>query len=292
MRFSYAESMIDPTFYGPLAQAAEDAGYDSMVIPDSICYPQESHSVYPYNPDGTREFLDGKPFIDPFVLMGALAAQTQRLLFATFVLKLPVRAPVLVAKQATSLAVLSGNRLRLGVGVSPWEEDFDITGVPYARRGRRTDEAIDIVRGLGSGEYFEYHGEIYDLPSCKLSPVPTEPVPILIGGHSDAALRRAAQRGDGWMHAGGGPEDLPTMMARLAELRAEAGRDHLPFELHVASLDAYSADGIARLEDQGVTDVIVGFRWAYVEGPDTEALQTKLDNLRRYADDVIAKVKN
>jgi len=292
MRFSYAESMIDPTFYGPLAQAAEDAGYDSMVIPDSICYPQESHSVYPYNPDGTREFLDGKPFIDPFVLMGALAAQTQRLLFATFVLKLPVRAPVLVAKQATSLAVLSGNRLRLGVGVSPWEEDFDITGVPYARRGKRTDEAIDIVRGLGSGEYFEYHGEIYNLPSCKLSPVPTEPVPILIGGHSDAALRRAAQRGDGWMHAGGGPEDLPTMMARLAELRAEAGRDHLPFELHVASLDAYSADGIARLEDQGVTDVIVGFRWAYVEGPDTEALQTKLDNLRRYADDVIAKVKN
>ena len=82
------------------------------------------------------------------------------------------------------------------------------------------------------------------------------------------------------------------MMARLAELRAEAGRDHLPFELQVASLDAYSADGIARLEDQGVTDVIVGFRWAYVEGPDTEALQTKLDNLRRYADDVIAKVKN
>lgn len=291
MRFSYAESMIDPTFYGPLARAAEDAGYDSMVIPDSICYPKEATSVYPYNPDGTREFLDGKPFIDPFVLMASLAAQTERLRFATFVLKLPVRAPVLVAKQATSLAVLTGNRLRLGVGVSPWEEDFAVTGVPYTRRGKRTDEAIDIVRGLGSGEYFEYHGEIYDIPALKLNPVPTEPVPILVGGHSEAALRRAATRGDGWMHAGGGPEDLPTMMARLAELRREAGRDHLPFELHVASLDAYSADGIARLEEQGVTDVIVGFRWVYAEGPDTETLQTKLDNLRRYGEDVIAKVK-
>ena len=134
MRFSYAESMTDPTFYGPLARAAEEAGYDSMVIPDSICYPRHSESVYPFNPDGTREFLEDKPFLEPFSLIPALGAVTSRLRFVTFVLKLPVRNPVLVAKQATSTAVLTGGRLVLGVGSSPWREDYEVLGVPWERR--------------------------------------------------------------------------------------------------------------------------------------------------------------
>ena len=119
MRFSYAESMTDPSSYVPLARAAEEAGYDSMVVPDSICYPRHSDSVYPFNPDGTREFLEDKPFLEPFSLIPALGAVTQRLRFVTFVLKLPVRNPVLVAKQATSTAVLTGGRLLLGVGHQP-----------------------------------------------------------------------------------------------------------------------------------------------------------------------------
>src|SRR5215475_3778319 len=171
--------MIDPSFYIPLAQAAEAAGYDSMVIPDSICYPEQATSTYPYSPDGTREFLDGKPFLEPFSLIPALAAVTKRLAFTTFVLKLPVRNPVLVAKQATSVAVLTGNRLLLGVGLSPWREDYDVLGVPWERRGRRMDEEIAIIRGLAGGEYFEYHGDLFDIPPVKLSPVPTAPIPIL-----------------------------------------------------------------------------------------------------------------
>src|SRR6201984_2544433 len=105
--------MTEPLFYAPLAVAAEDAGYDSMVVPDSICYPRHSASVYPFNPDGTREFLEDKPFLEPFSLIPALGAVTQRLRFVTFVLKLPVRNPVLVAKQATSVAVLTGDPLSL-----------------------------------------------------------------------------------------------------------------------------------------------------------------------------------
>jgi alkanesulfonate monooxygenase SsuD/methylene tetrahydromethanopterin reductase-like flavin-dependent oxidoreductase (luciferase family) len=163
VRFCYAESMTSPSFYGPLAQAAEDSGYDAMVVPDSICYPERSDSVYPFNPDGTREFLEDKPFLEPFSLIPALGAVTQRLRFVTFVLKLPVRNPVLVAKQATSTAVLTGNRLVLGVG------------------------------------------------------------------------------------------------------------------------------GVRRLEEQGVTDVIVGFRWPYQVGPDLEPLNEKIAKLRRFADHVIAK---
>jgi probable F420-dependent oxidoreductase len=289
MRFSYAESMTDPSYYLPLARAAEEAGYDSMVVPDSICYPEVSDTTYPFNPDGTREFLDGKPFLEPFSLIPAMGAVTETLRFVTFVLKLPIRHPVLVAKQASSTAVLTNNRLLLGVGTSPWPEDYAICDVPWERRGKRMDEQIDVLRGLMAGGYFEYHGEVFDLPSIKMSPTPTKPVPIFIGGHHEAALRRAAISGDGWLHGGGDPDDLPHLLKRLAELRQQHGTENKPFEVHVISLSAYTVDGVRQLEDLGVTDVIVGFRWPYDAAPDTEALQTKIDNLRRFSDDVIDK---
>jgi probable F420-dependent oxidoreductase len=290
VRFSYAEAMTDPANYLPLARAVEDAGYSSFIIPDSICYPEESDSTYPYNPDGTREFLEDKPFIEPFSLIPAMATVTETLRFTTFVVKLPIRHPVLVAKQASSVAVLSGNRFGFGVGTSPWPDDYEICDVPWERRGTRMDEMLDIIRGLTAGGYFGYDGEIFQLRAVKMSPVPTEPIPILIGGHGEAALRRAATRGDGWMHAGGDPDELARCLDRLAELRAEAGRDHLPFEVHVISLDAWSPDGVKRLEELGVTDAIVGFRDAYQTGPDTQPLQEKIDLLRQFADDVIARV--
>jgi alkanesulfonate monooxygenase SsuD/methylene tetrahydromethanopterin reductase-like flavin-dependent oxidoreductase (luciferase family) len=290
MRFSYAESMVDPSFYLPLARGAEEAGYDGMVVPDSICYPEESDSTYPFSPDHTREFLDDKPFIEPFSLIPAMGAVTERIRFITFVLKLPMRHPLLVAKQATSVAVMTDNRLVLGVGSSPWPEDYELCDIPWEGRGPRMDEAVDIVRGLSAGGYFEYHGDVYDLRSVKLSPTPTKPLPILIGGHATPALRRAA-RSDGWLHGGGDPADLPGLLERLRQLREEEGTADRPFEVHVISVDAYTVDGIRRLEEQGVTDVIVGFRWPYAVGPDTEVLQTKLDNLRRFADDVMAKVR-
>ena len=225
------------------------------------------------------------------MLVAALGAVTSRLRFVTFVVKLPIRHPVMVAKQAASVAVLTGGRFLFGVGTSPWPEDYALLDVPWERRGRRMDECIDIIRGLTAGGYFEYHGEVYDVPSVKMAPVPAAPVPILVGGHGEAALRRAATVGDGWMHGGGDPADLPGLLERLGQLRAEAGRQDDPFETHVISLDAYSVDGVRRLEDAGITDVVVGFRWPYVVGPDVEPLQAKLDNLRRFADTVISKVK-
>jgi probable F420-dependent oxidoreductase len=290
MRFSYAESMVDPSYYLPLARAAEEAGYDSFVVPDSICYPEVSDTTYPFNPDGSREFLDDKPFLEPFALIPAMGAVTDRIRFVTFVIKLPIRHPVLVAKQITSTAVLTDDRLVLGVGTSPWPEDYEITGVPWARRGKRMDEMITVMRGLMAGGYFEFHGEIFDVPSIKMCPTPRRPVPILIGGHHEAALKRAAVDGDGWLHGGGDPADLPGLLDRLAILRKEHGTEDKPFEVHVISLDAYTPDGVHRLEELGVTDVIVGFRWPYGVEQDTEPLQTKIDNLRRFADDVIAKV--
>lgn len=287
MRFTYAEAMTDPSYYIPLAKAAEAAGYHSMSIPDSIAYPFESDSKYPYTPDGNREFLDGKAFIETFVLIAALGAVTTTLRFTPFVVKLPIRPPALVAKQAGSLAAMIDNRLALGVGTSPWPEDYELMGVPFARRGKRMDECIEIIQGLTTGDYFEFHGEFYDIPKTKMAPAPSQPIPILIGGHAEAALRRAA-RHDGWMHGGGDPAELDGLITRLQQLREEEGRTG-PFEIHVISVDGFTLDGIKRLEDKGVTDVIVGFRVPYIMGPDTEPLDTKIRNLERFAEHVIAK---
>ncbi|AGZ50415.1 LLM class flavin-dependent oxidoreductase [Mycobacterium kansasii] len=289
MRFSYAEALTNPAFYIPLAQAAEAAGYSSMTIADSLAYPYQSDSKYPYTPDGNREFLEDKEVIETFVLTAALGAVTTTLRFNFFVLKLPVRPPALVAKQAGSLAALIGNRVGLGVGTSPWPEDYELMGVPFAKRGKRIDECIEIVKGLTTGDYFEFHGDFYDIPKTKMSPAPTQPIPILVGGHADAALRRAA-RLDGWMHGGGtSAEELDRLIARVKRFRDEQGKTG-PFEIHVISMDAYTTDGVKRLEDKGVTDVIVGFRWPYVKGPDTEPLEQKIRHLERYAEKVIAKV--
>jgi probable F420-dependent oxidoreductase len=286
MRFSYAESMCDPTQYLPLAKAAEEAGWTSFIVPDSICYPETSASRYPYTPDGDRRFLEDKPFIEPFSLIPAMGAVTQRLRFTTFVVKLPIRHPVLVAKSAASVAVLTVNRFGFGVGLSPWPEDFAVCGQDWRTRGKRMDEMIAIIRGLTAGDYYEFRGKYYQIPRIKMCPVPTAPIPILIGGHSEPALRRAARIGDGWMHAGSG--DVAHMIRRLTELRKEYGRDREPFEVHAISFDAYSVDGVRRLEELGVTDVIVGFRNVY--DTDTMTLPQKIDAMRYYAADVIAKV--
>ena len=229
MRFSYAEPMIDPSFYAPLAAAAEQAGYDSMVIPDSIMYPAESDSTYPYTDDGNREFLEGKPFIEPFTLIPFLAAVTEKLRFTTFVVKLPIRNPVIVAKQVTSLGVITGDRFGFGVGTSPWPEDYSATDSPWKRRGARMNEMIEIINGFASGEYFEYHGEFYDLDAMKMCPVPEQRVPILIGGLSSAALRRAGSVGDGWVALQPAeaidPESLVAPISSVHSHAEEAGRD-------------------------------------------------------------------
>ena len=289
MRFTYAESMTDSSFYIPLAQAAERAGFDAMTIADSVAYPLESDAKYPYTPDGDREFLDGKEMIEAFVLASALSAVTTTLHFNFFVLKLPIRPPALVAKQAGSVAAMFGNRLGLGVGTSPWPEDYDLMGVPFARRGKRMDECIEIIRGLTTGEYFEFHGEFYDIARTKMTPAPSRPIPILIGGHADLALRRAS-RNDGWMHGGGPAEELDDLLAKLQEYRRAEGRTGDDYQVHVISMDAYKPDGIRRLEDKGVTDVMVGFRLPYIIGPDTEPLENKIRNLEKYADKVISKM--
>lgn len=288
MRFSLAETMCAPEQYVPLARAAEEVGFYAYTLPDSIAYPEVSDSKYPYTPDGNRNFLEDKPFIDPFCLASLLGNVTQKLRFHTFVVKLPIRHPVLVAKQLGSVATLTNNRFSFGIGLSPWPEDYRLVNVPWEGRGKRMDEMMEIIRGLLRGGFYSFEGKHFTIESIKMCPVPTKPVPLLIGGHSDAALERAARFGDGWMHGGGSAEELKALIGKLQELRKKHGTDKAPFEIHAISLDAYKVDGVKRLEDMGVTDLVVGFRKAYE--PDRMPLEHKLVAIRRYGDSIISKV--
>lgn len=283
-------SMIDPSYYAPLAQAAEKAGFHSIGLADSICYPRESDSQYPYNADGTREFLENKAFIEPLICSAAMGAVTSTIRFHTAVLKLPIRNPVIFAKEVTSIAAITGGRFDLGVGISPWPDDYEVCGVPWSGRGRRFEECIKIVTALSTGEYVEHHGEFYDFRAIKLQPAAR--VPILIGGHNERSLERAARLGDGWLPAGLSREELQAALDQIADLRKRYERDHLPFVVHAICADAFTADGVRRLAEMGVTHAVGGFSSfnPYGVEVDRESLQDKVDALNRYADEVIAKV--
>jgi probable F420-dependent oxidoreductase len=283
-------SMIDPSYYAPLARAAEEAGFHSIGLADSIFYPRESDSTYPYNFDGTREFLENKPFIEPLICAAAMGAVTSTIRFHTAVLKLPIRNPVIFAKEVTSVSAITGGRFDLGVGISPWPDDYEVCGVPWSGRGRRFEECIQVIQSLATGEYVEHHGEFYDFRPVKLNPGAR--IPILIGGHNERSLDRAARLGDGWLPAGMSLDELASAMARLAELRKRYERDHLPFAVHALGPDAFTADGVRRLSDLGVTHAVGGFSSfnPYGLDQDSETLQAKIDAFKRYSEKVISKV--
>ncbi|MBJ18985.1 MAG: TIGR03619 family F420-dependent LLM class oxidoreductase [bacterium] len=286
MEFQIAESMCDIDHYLPLAQAADEVGFGAFGLGDSIFYPETAEGSYPYTPDGTRTFLDNAKFLDPFQLFAAMSVVTTRLKFAVGVLKLPIRDPVLTAKQVSSLAVLSNERFILGVGLSPWVEDFRACGQNWDSRGPRMDEQIQIIQGLMSGEYFEWKSAYYDIPKIKMCPTPTKCPPIVIGGHSKPAYRRAAQYADGVNFVSLSEEELVERLATVNQLRKEYGRENEPFIVS-AGMPAFTIDEMKRLEEKGVTTLTVGYRNPYE--PDTMKLQDKVDWVRRFGDEVIAK---
>lgn len=288
MKFSYGIAMCEPDHYIPLAQEAEAAGFDYITVPDSICYPQEASSKYPYNDDGSREFLESLPFIESLVAVTAMAAVTKDIRFLTSVYKLAIRQVACVAKQVQSIQALSNNRFDFGVGISPWEEDFAVTGVPWAKRGKRLDEQIEILRGLETGEFYGFEGECHSMPANKMCPVTGTPTPIIIGGHSEPALKRAARIGDGWIAAGGDIPEMQGYITRLTELREEYGTADKPFDIWGAGAASFSKEGLEELESIGVTGVAIGFRDVYKGQPDAP-YDEKVQQLKWYASEFINK---
>jgi len=292
MKFVAPITMIDPAQYLPLAKAAEEAGFDGIAVSDSVCYPEQSDSRYPYSPDGSREFLENMPFLEPMVALSAIAVATSTIELMPFVLKLPIRHPVLFAKQVTSLGVLSGGRFRLGVGTSPWPDDYEVVGMPWQRRAQRFEECINIIRGLSSGEYYGHKGEFYEFAPVKINPVSENPVPILVAGNSPAMLRRAARVADGWITIGLENAELETAIDVLRNELREQGRENAPFAIHTAA--PADLDALCALAELGVTHAHSSFpgpRPVYDTTPDDEPLEAKIERTMRFGEEVISTAR-
>jgi probable F420-dependent oxidoreductase len=239
-----------------LTRTAESVGFDQVSLSDHVFYPETLNSKYPYRPDGRPLFRPHQPWPDVWVMTGALASVTDRIRFATHVYVLPARNPFVVAKAAGTAAWASGGRVVLGIGAGWMKEEFDALGQPYEGRGARMEEQVEVLRSLWQGGMVEYHGKFYDFEPVNMSPAPAEPVPVLVGGHSEVALRRAARIGDGWMGTYYTLDELRGYVERLQGYRREYGTEDRPFEIQASILDVPSREVCAQLDEMGVNTLI------------------------------------
>jgi len=272
-------SFSEPEQLLGVARAAEEAGFEGVLVSDHLFYPARIESRYPYSEDGKPAFDGATPFPEPWTTIAAMAAVTTRLRFATMVYILPLRHPLEVAKAVGTAALLSGGRVALGAGAGWIREEFEVLGVDFATRGARMDEMIDVMRLAWTGRTVEHHGRFFDVPALQMSPPPPAPPPIWVGGLSRAALRRAAARGDGWIGTGQTPDEAVRIARELRRLRREAGREGEPFEVVVPLVAPPDADTRRRLVDAGVT-ATTAWPFSYTIGP-TSTLSQKRDAMLR-----------
>jgi probable F420-dependent oxidoreductase len=288
MKFTLSVALSPLDQLTELARTAEESGFASIALPDSLFYSENVSADYPYTPDGSRFWNAETPWSDPLIAAAAMGAVTTSLRFYTSVLKLGSRHPVLLARQVNSVAALTGGRFGLGLGVGWSPEEFAWCGQEYQGRGKRVDEAIDVLKLILGGGMVDHHGEFYDFDKLQMSPTPPAPVPFYIGGHTEVALRRAARVGDGWSSAMMKLEELRTTILRLEELRAEYGRSDVPFEYQAVCIDRFGLSGSRELADIGVTDVIT-VPWL-LDGIGFDGdLAAKQASVRKFGDEVIAK---
>ena len=207
------------------AQAAEEMGFESVLIGDHIVLPTDGTTQYPYTPSGGFSRPSDEPFLETMTLLGYLAACTDRIMLGSTVLILPYRNPVVQAKMFASLDSLTGGRMICGVGVGWLEKEFDTLGVSYAERGPLTDEFLEIFRTLWYDDHPEHHGKNYDFDGIQFHPKPVQnPLPIWVGGHTRAALRRTAKYGDCWHTTRQTPEFVASNIPYLQQQIERQGR--------------------------------------------------------------------
>lgn len=237
----------------PLARLAEDLGFHGVTLSDHLITSQEQADRYLYSKDGDVLWHPDTPWPDPWIMATSIAQATNALEIMTCVYILPMRDPFTAAKAISTAAFLSGNRITLGVGIGWQSLEFDLTGQDFSNRGRRADEGLEVIQKLMSGAMVSHQGDFYNFSPVQMSPAPTSPLPIYVGGHSERALRRAA-RHDGWLGLGYAEPDIKKLIRRLHTLRDEVGRKDEPYDIWLALLEPQGAD-LAELEALGVSSL-------------------------------------
>jgi probable F420-dependent oxidoreductase len=290
MKFWQAITWAETDQLVDIARFAEELGFHGLMSGDHAVYPESIAPDYPYSDTGMPPMEPDDEYPDQTAIFAAMAAATTTLKFTCGVYVLPLRNPHEVARAMSTLSILSGNRVVLGAGVGWMKEEFDIYGVDFRKRGRITDEMIEVLNKLWSGGMVEHHGEFFDFPRVQLSPAPRETPPIYIGGASEAALKRTARVGDGYIGAGTAPGEVKALLSRLHELRAAHGRDHLPFEAMLGISDMPGYDLYARLADEAGLQSTVAPPFLYTLGKKRSSLDEKKRVMEQYAEDIIRRL--
>lgn len=262
MEFWQSLALTDMDELIELAKIAEEVGFAGITISDHLATPREIRTRYPYTEDGKPMWATDDAFPDPWVLIAAMAQETRRIRFMPFVYVLPLRDPFSVAKLLSSAAVLSGDRVVLGAGTGWMEEEFSLVQREFARRGRRTDEMLEVILKLFSGGAVDHEGEFYRFEGVHMAPIPSRPVEVRIGGLNRIALRRAA-RHDGWLGLSHSLEEVGEAIAFLQTERRALGREHKPFDVMIAHYPSRPDSGeYEAYRDAGVDSVNVP-PWPY-----------------------------
>ncbi|MGE2715972.1 TIGR03619 family F420-dependent LLM class oxidoreductase [Mycolicibacterium litorale] len=282
MKYYISPAFVDTSEVVEIARAADELGYDGLGVPDHVVNLETLETPYPYTRDGQRRWQPFTHWPDPWVLVGALAQVTSRLRFVTTVYIPAMRDPYSAAKAIGTASYLAGGRVELGIGVGWCEDEFRLMGQRFDRRGRRTDEMLELFRALWRPGWTEFDGEFYPTPRLEMEPTPPH-IPIYVGGLSDVALRRAA-RNDGWIGDLITTDRAIETAGRLRELRTAAGLSVDDFTILTPLTDALVRADYDRAEAAGITHILT-MPWMFYTGADA-SLAEKIDGMKRFRKDL------
>ncbi len=290
MKFWQAVAFLRTEQLVEVARAADACGYDALALSDHIFYADTLSSPYPYTPDGRPFWKPDTDWPDPWVTIGALATVTERIRLATNVYVAPARDLFTVAKLVSTAAVLSKDRAILGIGAGWCADEFAQLGQDFATRGKRLDAMVGALRALWAGGPVEWHDDYFDFGPLRISPVPSAPVPVHVGGDSEPALRRAARLGDGWIgNRFYPPDEADEVLARLRRHLADAGRADADFEITLALAVEPDPAVYRRYEDLGVTGVLCAPWMAARRNGHASALAARIAAIEDFAETVVAR---
>jgi probable F420-dependent oxidoreductase len=282
MKFYVSSAFLKFDEIVEIARAADELGYEGMAIPDHVVNLETLATPYPYTDDGERRWQPFTEWPDPWVLVGALAQVTSRLKFVTTVYIPAMRDPYSAAKAIGTAACLSGGRVELGIGVGWCEEEFDLLGQSFAKRGKRTDEMVRLMKALWEPGWTEFEGEFYSTPRLEMTPSPPR-IPVYAGGLSDIALRRAAGL-DGWIGDLISLDQAIERLDKVRALRAGKGLTMDGFTVLTPLNDAFLPEHYERAEAAGITGILT-MPWVFYSGPDASTAD-KIEGMRRFRKDL------
>lgn len=259
LMFANAGPFADPELFAHLVTTADAAGIESIWTVEHVLVPKGYESTYPYSPDGKMPGPENSPIPDPFLALSYAAALTKKIRLATGVLILPQRHPAYVAKEVATLDVLSNGRVTLGIGVGWLKEEFDALGVGFEDRAARTRESVEAMRSLWSDGPSTFHGKHFHWANVESNPKPRQGanVPVVVGGHSDIAARRAARYGNGFFPGRGNSARLKELIGILRDECAKVGRSADDIEL-TGGMMAPSPEHVAKHEEMGFSRLVMG----------------------------------